>query len=704
MTDQSFTAHVARPFRWQAHLVALGAYLLCTLLIMAPILPLFNRAILGGPVAAVDGWLHVWHMWWAHRAVTTGVNPFYTNLLYYPQGADLAIQPMNLSNGVLVLPITALFGPIAGYNLAAMLAFVLAGMGGYALALRITGSWPAAFLGGFIFSFSPFHMTKLADGQLELIALQWLPFYQLFLLRTVEASWRYDAVVAGGLLALIGYTSWYYFLFACISSCFFGLLWLFTVLKKHDRIGAIWRLFVIVLIAGFCIAPILAPALINSSSDFGQVQSVEPHSNEYLVSRSANILDFWLPSNLHPIWGDAVVRVGQAWHPGIAAWNVALGYCTLGLAVVGLITSWAKAWRWALLALAMLILALGPLLSIGSWQTALPLPYGLLLYVPGLDLAQRPSHFVVIVTLMLAILAAFGMRWLLDRAARQVRWIVLLGVFLIIGFEYLPPRWSIWDSDVHPFYTTLADQDGALLVLPAQQDSSVVLKAQMVHSRPLIGGYLARVPHYRVPFAPGIRQFWDLEIDTGQMLAGEPSEWLAGLQFYDISHIIVLMDQLTPAQRSSLDAVLNQLLPNDTPSYADHDLRVYAAPAVEDRPFAYFSNGWYAEESTPPQRWRWMQAEGSIVLANPLQEVRTAISLEMESYQIARMIEVFLDSTFVDTWHVDAQPVRIKRTLHLLLPPGETILTLRATTSMEPVGTQNRYLSIALVNTTVRWQ
>jgi hypothetical protein len=128
-----------RRAEWRGHLFALGGYLVCSLLMLIPILPHFTQAIPGGPVAAVDGWQNVWNLWWTQQALANGTNPFYTNYLYYPDGIPLHLHTLNISNGLLVLPITTLFGPIAGYNTAVLLAFVLMGMGGYCLALRVSG-------------------------------------------------------------------------------------------------------------------------------------------------------------------------------------------------------------------------------------------------------------------------------------------------------------------------------------------------------------------------------------------------------------------------------------------------------------------------------------------------------------------------------------------------------------------------------------
>jgi hypothetical protein len=315
----------------------------------------------------------------------------------------------------------------------------------------------------------------LWDGQLELVSLQWVAFYALFLLRTAEeAHWR-DAVIAGCFLALIGYTSWYYLLFFAIYSILFVLIWSSIYSRRIERLRMLGQMGVVVVVGGLLLSPCLAPAL---QLLFGSAAPIAISAEESdrvlgwidttLVARSANALDFWLPSPLHPLWGKEIERIGQAWHPNIAAWNVSLGYVTLALALLGGIAAWRAAWRWWVLALAGLVLAMGPILSIGAMQTSVLLPYALLLRLPAAGIANRPSHFVVITTLVLAPLVALGLRWLSERLARRQQALLLGGIIVLLAVEYAPPQWPRLYSDVHPYYNTIARSEGALLEVPPQ--------------------------------------------------------------------------------------------------------------------------------------------------------------------------------------------------------------------------------------------
>lgn len=678
-------------------LAATLGYLGLSLFVLAPVLPVFATAIPGGPVANVDGWQNVWNLWWFHRAVNAGQNPFFTDLLFHPTGVTLAPQTFNSSNGLLALPITALFGPIAGYNVAMLLSFALAGLGGFALALHVTRQPVAAFVAGCVFAFAPFHMTKVWDGQLELAAVQWLPLYALFLLRAAapEGGWR-DAALAGALLALIGYTSWYYFFFAGIASLFMAALWLPYRAGLRTLGGSALRLAAAAGLAALLLAPLLPPLLRGA---LGQRDSAPGMA--LLADRSANLLDFWLPSNLHPLWGGAAGALGEGWHPYIAAWNVALGLTPLLLALAALRRDPGAAWRWAALGVAAGVLALGPTLQIGPWRTGFPLPYAALAALPGGNLAHRPSHFVVISVVALAVLSGLGLRALLARAGPAWRAWLPLVVLLAIGLEFLPPRWPLWTPATHPYYATLAGASGALLVLPPPMEDSQALLAQMRHQRPILGGFLARTPPYDPPYAPGVRELWAPQADQ-PLLTATPEEGRAALRYYGISHIVVERSRLEAGAERALEGVIAELFPDAGPEYADETLRVYVIPEGPVLPFAFIRSGWYPPEREGDRVWSWMADTGEIILVNPT-AAPLPVTLDFGVASYRRPRELALDLDGAPLARLTVRPAEMRMALRLLAPPGAHRLTARALAEPEAASSA-RPISVVFSALDVRWE
>lgn len=678
--------------RAQPWFVAGLLYLGLSLLSLLPTLATFARAVPGGAVAQFDGWQNVWNLWWFERAVTSGANPFFTRVIFYPQGVDLVGQTLTATNGLLVLPITAAFGPVAGYNAAVLLSFVLSGLGGYALTRHVTQNRRAAFVGGCVLAFAPFHMTKVWDGQLELIAIQWLPFYLLFLVRSAEAEGRIrDALLAGLFLALVAYTSWYYLYFAALASLLAALLWLPYRAGLRSFVAAFGRLALAAIVAGLLIAPAIG-SLVESA--FGR--SGPSASSALLPARSATLLDFFLPSYLHPLWGAWVAQIGGPWHAGVAAWNVSLGSVALLLACVALWHAPGAAWRWLILILAACLLALGPSLHIGPLQTGIPLPYAALATLPGGNLSHRPGHFVVIAVVALAPLAGLGMSLLLARWNAPARNWLFAGVLLALAWEYLPPRWQLWEPVTHPYYQQLAGEPGALLVLPAQAEDPRPLFDQVRHGRPIMGGLLARSPEYDPPRAPGLRDLWRADSEPARLLPTQRAEALAALNYYGVGEIVIERTRMQAGEATALAKVLPWLLPDTAPLYEDERLQVYRVPEAPARPFAFFAAGWHREEHQDERSWRWMKGRSELVLVNPTAELqKVSLVMSLESYQQPREIALSIDGASLGSWEIPAQPGRATKVLHFWLPSGEHRLAL---VSLAPtqIAPDNRELSVVI--------
>ncbi|MFV9505508.1 MAG: hypothetical protein AB4911_13210 [Oscillochloridaceae bacterium umkhey_bin13] len=696
------------------HGLAALLFLGLALLSLAPVLPQATTTIWGGPIAAVDGWQHTWHLWWVAHAVSTGQNPFVTPLLFAPDGAELYLQPLNLTTGLLLLPVTLLAGPIAAYNLAALLSLLLGGLAGYLLAWEVSRNYLGALLAGFVFAWSPFHLTRLYDGQLELASIQWPAFYALALLVALRGGRVRMAVIAGLLLAVVGYTSWYYLLFMLVWSVAFGLLYLGTngtwlaAPSMTSPSSSFWARGTILvrqggligLLAFVVLAPALIPALASRLSPDPNLPPVDPQE---VQANAANLLDFGLPSYLHPLWGDAVAAgPGAAWHPLTGDWNVALGYSILLLALLGLIWAGGSGWPWLLLALLGIGLALGPVLQVGTWQGSVPMPYQWLASLPGADFGRRPLHFTLLTVLALTPLVALGLRELFARANQRTP-LVATAVVLVLMLELLPVRGTLHQAKVHSYYANLGPDSGALLHVPLPLYKQVSPQlAQIQHAAPLIGGYLARIPNYPLLDAPGIRPLRLMRADPGELL--EPTHAaLSALNYYGVRQVLVDWPAIHPDRHPLLAEALAQVLPGVAPTYADPDLSVYLVPAVEPAPFGFFGPGWHDEEGPTTQRWRWMGPHAELTLVNPTDETQVAdLAIHLTSYRYQREVTLMLEHEVIAIWDVPPQPGEVQRTLHLLVPPSEQTLELGASASTE-LTDAGRELSVALLDVALLW-
>lgn len=186
-----------------------------------------------------------------------------------------------------------------------------------------------------------------------------------------------------------------------------------------------------------------------------------------------------------------------------SAW---LGVVPLALAAVALACyRGTRAVRqWSAIGLIFFVWALGPHLMVLGRNTGMILPGAFLRYIPIVNNARVPGRAMVVVSLAVALLAAVtAARW---RPASSKRPLVLAGLALVLIAESLPVPFPLTRLRAPALYETLRDRPeaGAVCELPlAVRDglgvgrgamSEMVFFYQTIHARPIVGGYLSRLP------------------------------------------------------------------------------------------------------------------------------------------------------------------------------------------------------------------
>jgi len=684
---------------WKQLFSVVTSYTLLTLPLFLPVLKHFTSAIIVGSASGEqDGWQNVWGLWWVQQALLHGRNPYTTTLLYYPTGVDLFWQTLNLPHGVMVLPITALINAIAAYNSLALLTFIASGCTMYLLAWRFTHNHIGAWIAGCLFAFSPFHITKLFDGQLELLCIQYVPLFVLCLWYAFErASWR-ASMLAGGLLIVMTLTSLYYGLFSII---YLGLYSVLTMASLRD-----WNAIKQRLVRGIgIVAPvalILVPRLIGGTVS----ASLDDWQQRQLI-HSAHPLDIVLPSPYNAFWGASIADLQSALHPGVGGFVISSGVVTLVLAALSLIMCRRAVWRWAVLTSVILIFALGPYLVIqGDGATHFPLPFWFIDQLPGVKLGQRPNQIVVFSTALLALMAAFGWAALAQRLTSRQHWVVLGITLLCMSIDLWPVGLGHSDFTVSPFYASVPHAEhGAILELPYQPDNSAYMKAQLVHQRPLMGGYLARTPEY--PFADeaeGIRQLWRPERPTESILYADWTTALTPtLATYDVEYIVVHLnarDRPSGGLRTILATQLEEV-------YRDETLIAYRRPvgAPIHPLLTLHGQGWYAVEQDTTHRWQWIDHQADLIITNPEETPRTAeLRFSSAAFRTTRGTTLYQlkagQYTPLGIFTVPAAPASREYRVLLVLPAGETLLRF-ITTSEQVSDGSNRKLGVVFSRLTI---
>jgi hypothetical protein len=150
-----------------------GAYLLVAILVWWHVWSTHPTGV--APCGCSDPAFVTWFLAWPAHALLHGLNPFYSSQVFHPVGINLLSNASSLALGVLLAPVTWLFGPVATLNAAATLVPALSALAMYWLLLRWVRWAPAAFVGGLIYGFSPFVLTALAISHLMTGALMLPP-------------------------------------------------------------------------------------------------------------------------------------------------------------------------------------------------------------------------------------------------------------------------------------------------------------------------------------------------------------------------------------------------------------------------------------------------------------------------------------------------------------------------------------------------
>lgn len=689
----------------RAALVSLGLYLGGALYLMARVLPTFDRTIPGSGIAIVDAWQNTWNLWWTHLALTRWQNPYFTDMLFYPAGQSLYLHTLNITNALLTMPVQLVAGPIAAYNAALILGFVLTGFATYLLACYLIGHRGIACAVGALFTFSPFHVSKLVDGHLSWVTVFWIPLLLLCILRSLDdGRWRWR-VLAGIVLAGATLTSYYYALFSMIFTALLVLVRLPAAVRAHRWRSELTSVLLIGAIGATLASPVLVPAMREYLSEpqlvpnttTGTDSAAVPGWDRETATYSADLVDLFFPSPLNAIWGDWANQQHAALRYGWF-WTVTPGFGVLALAIVGSYAAWRRVRPWIVLVIVLWVLMLGPRLRIAGIETGIRLPFDFLKVIPGMSLGHRPNHFAIFMLPILMILAGFGMQALFQRGRTGRIALTLLGALIVLEMLVLPIPALPFAGD--QILTQIRNQPGAVMDVPNLQRNAPAMEDQMVHGRPIVGGYLARPP---APSAftetiPWIWQVWWLKPKASPDIVTErPDDGQQALNFYGIGTIIVRKADLKPADLDNLPLVMARVLPDLTPALQDPALDVYNVPPVTNpRPFLYLGDGWYDLERQAAVVWRWMSGSASIKVVNPERAVQpVTLTLSAESYQHTRTLAISLDSQAVASYEIPPTVQTIS--VELALPPGEHTLRLTSPTTLEPAPPK-RDLSLLFTN------
>lgn len=448
--------------RWWPALVCFGLYLYLTILLFGPSTPIGPAVMVGANTG--DTADQIWFLAWAHYAIVHGTNPFYSLWQNYPAGFNLLSDTSTVALGILVSPITALFGPVVSWDLLFRLAVVASALSMCLVLRRWTTWWPAAFVGGLLYGFSAYMSFDASHLFLVFIPLPPLMFLLLYEI-LVRQQWR-----PGRTGALLGAVCGVQYLISSeilVTTIIMGAIAtaIYLLASRKDlatkwpymKIGLIYSLLVGALLLSY---PVLFTLFGPEHLDGA------PQSQATLGMFHADLLSPIKPGPMQ--WIAPQPPLNPTENDG--------GLLYLGapliVAVIATVV-WLRKRGIVVLAATMtviaFILSLGSTLYVGGSNTHIPLPFRVVTSFPFLDGLYAP-RFAVFTSLFSAGIIAIGLEELHRRLLHSHQlgsisplgikaWAsgLTLGLAVIVALPLVPGHTEKSSlSDVSPFFTSAA--------------------------------------------------------------------------------------------------------------------------------------------------------------------------------------------------------------------------------------------------------
>ena len=691
------------------HLLILGLFVILTAVLTYPMVINLTGSIAGSG----DAWQALYILWYTKQALLTG-NPNitlgFTNYLFYPNGIPMIFTSFSLFDQLLSVPLQMLIGLVPTFNLLWLLSFILAGYGTFLLVRYLTGNDSAAIVSGIILAFCPYHFVQ-ALGHLGATTIEWIPFSALFLIKMYGERSPKNILLASFFFIMVAISDSQYMMFMAFFLALLFLYELAKITREADLFGSLKKMF----ISNIIFACIVLAVLIPLNYDLIQIAI---SGNNFLwmnlgqsAMYSQDLLGFIVPGSLHPLYGEWLSQNFYKTITGDMVESTAFaGYTVLALAFVAM--AWLYRERdvifWGICALFFAIMSLGPNLHVLGTviPTIFPMPYALAYqYVPFINDSRTAGRFDVMVMLSLAVLAGYGLAFLMDRlSGLNIKWpgkstmgLTIAGVVaILIIFEFLSVP-TISQVAIPSIYESIGNESGqfAILEIPASANYSCGTSVEFyntIDGKQMVGGQVPRVPIDASDFedyTPLINYLSDprstsfLTSDMFVQNISRVGNYI--LNYYNIRYVILHTDYTYMGSFNYDMTLLNRTL-SSGPIYDDNGIVAYQVGNVSPVLFMTLGPGWENPESSNGTTWRWMDKTASINIISP-EAGQFNLSFDVSSY-IPMAINVTMNNKLLLNENVTYShehmviPVILNKgqnTVFFSSPPGN-----EANTSLQP--------------------
>lgn len=459
---------------------------------------IFGRALFGHfqdvhigyePDPAAMMWALVW---WPH-AIAHGLNPFFTGMVWAPDGLNLAWMTSIPLPSLAIAPLTMSAGPIAAFNVLSLMASPLAAWTAFLVCRRASGCWWSSLIGGYVFGFSAYLLGANLGGHLHLSLVFLVPLAVLVFLRAIGGETRPRTFILEMTAILVGQFLISLEVFATMTAVGVITIFLAWSFMPPDTRSRVLKLLLPTACAYALAMLILSPYLyylFGFSWVRGPIWSAEGYS--------CDLLNFVLPAPTNQL--GTIPFIARLAAPFCKyGFDETDGYLGLPLIVIFAVYAW-RHWReptGKLLVdsfIIMSVLALGPLLHIGG-VVYCGLPFKAFRLLPVLDKAL-PARFMMYAFLLLGIIVSL---WFASNRLGPAKNLALAAVIAVFALPNLSGHWAVADNSPEFFRTGMARRYLApgeiVLVLPfGVRGNSMLWQAESGMNFRLAEGWTAVAP------------------------------------------------------------------------------------------------------------------------------------------------------------------------------------------------------------------
>jgi hypothetical protein len=461
---------------------------------------------------------HLWMVSWLTGHAFDPGRIFHGNI-FHPAAHAVLFTDLSMGTAVLVLPLRLFTSePLVLFNAATILALAFGGWAFHALVHGLTGHRWAGMLAGVLAAFSSHQMSHVYH--LNLLSTGWLALFLLGLHRIacprpggVPGADRGSigaAILAGVSFALTAQSSGYYGVAALVLALVFaGFHWRALVRPRAARL----------VLGAAVLAVVLTLPYLLAFRALQEEQGIRrpPGMSVKMAFHPSRDLTSWAHVYIGALGGG-----GEVLFPGLLP---------LVLGGVAVVRRDRRAWFYAAGAAVLVVLSLGPAVTLGSRTVSMP--YQWLFALPPFDSMRHPFTFASVALFLLAVLAGLGWSRL---GVASKPWAGPAIVLLAIAETATDaPRLREVPPGLPPAYRALETLPaGPILEVPVFAEESVLWAAR--HGRPVLNGIGAFAPAQTLVLDRYIRNHWlahvPEDIDTSR-----PTPYL--LDRFPVRYVII---------------------------------------------------------------------------------------------------------------------------------------------------------------------